>query len=425
MSTKNDIPSLRAEFARLSAEVEAVLDTAKSQDRDLTDAERKDADAKFSRMQAINLDIKRADIAKAREAFESNAPNVVLPQYPDASQDFDAAPPFHQVNRSSPNRPLLPSEKFASVIGTRDCGIGIGSFCRAMVLGPRTQAEKFAVQQSGDNTGAFTLPQPLAASVIDYTRSNSAFVRAGALTVPLIRYNDRGMRLSDNADPTWRAEDASVTADMSFSGATIAPKSIAVIVKVAREVLDDAINADDAINDAFATAFGAALDAACGWGASNGPSGIFATSNIQSVTSAANGDTLTDYSKLLSALYELQLKSTQPNAYLLAPRDAQTINGFTDSTGQPLRRPDALQSLQQIVVADAPVDQTQGTANNASTILMGDMSKLSIFVRDELRIEVLREKYADNLQYAFLATLRVDAQVTRPKAFCKVTGIIP
>ena len=42
-----------------------------------------------------------------------------------------------------------------------------------------------------------------------------------------------------------------------------------------------------------------------------------------------------------------------------------------------------------------------------------------------MRIEVLRERYADNLQYGFLAYLRADVAVTHAASFGKLIGIIP
>ena len=45
-------------------------------------------------------------------------------------------------------------------------------------------------------------------------------------------------------------------------------------------------------------------------------------------------------------------------------------------------------------------------------------------VRTSLRIEILRERYADVLQYGFLAYLRADIGLTRPKTFCELVGIL-
>ena len=69
--------------------------------------------------------------------------------------------------------------------------------------------------------------------------------------------------------------------------------------------------------------------------------------------------------------------------------------------------------------------QIEGTANNASTIVLGDFTQMMLGVRSELRIEVLREKYADTLQYGFIAHLRFDVQLAHAQSFAKLIGITP
>lgn len=110
---------------------------------------------------------------------------------------------------------------------------------------------------------------------------------------------------------------------------------------------------------------------------------------------------------------------------ILAPRTWRTIEGFVDSQGQPLRAPQSIERIPRLVSTTVPVNQTQGTANNASTIVLGDFMQMMLGVRSELRIEVLREKYADTLQYGFIAHLRFDVQLAHPQSFAKLIGITP
>jgi hypothetical protein len=72
------------------------------------------------------------------------------------------------------------------------------------------------------------------------------------------------------------------------------------------------------------------------------------TSGILTVTSAANGDQFTTYAKILDALLALETNNVHPNAVVMSPREARKINGFADTTGQPLQKPDALKDLQYI-----------------------------------------------------------------------------
>ncbi len=56
---------------------------------------------------------------------------------------------------------------------------------------------------------------------------------------------------------------------------------------------------------------------------------------------------------------------------------------------------------------------------------MGDFTQLLLGIRQELRIEVLKEAFAGNLQYGFIAHLRADVALAHPAAFCSLTGIVP
>jgi HK97 family phage major capsid protein len=118
-----------------------------------------------------------------------------------------------------------------------------------------------------------------------------------------------------------------------------------------------------------------------------------------------------------------QDNANDPTAMILAPRTWRTIEGFVDLQGQPLRAPHSIERIPRLV--STPIAQTQGTANNAFTIVLGDFTQMMLGVRSELRIELLREKYADTLQYGFIAHLRFDVQLAHAQSFAKLIGITP
>lgn len=149
------------------------------------------------------------------------------------------------------------------------------------------------------------------------------------------------------------------------------------------------------------------------------PQSIANQAGVQVLASTANGTALTNFSKNLDAILAVESRGYSPTGVIMSPRECRTINGFTDTTGQPLRVPGNLQNLPLLVSPKVPVNQTQGTATTASTILVGDFSKALVGVRSPLRVEVLKENYAENLQYGFLFWLRMDVAVTEANAFAK------
>jgi HK97 family phage major capsid protein len=98
------------------------------------------------------------------------------------------------------------------------------------------------------------------------------------------------------------------------------------------------------------------------------------------------------------------------------PQDAGTLAGLTDTTDQPLRMPPALEGIPQLVTTSVPIVPT-------STIIAGHWPFLLVGIRSQIRIEVLRERYADEMAYGFLAAMRADVAAEHENAFVKITGI--
>jgi len=306
---------------------------------------------------------------------------------------------------------------------------GFGEYIAAMVRGTNDVSIKNALSEGTDSAGGYTVPKRLLSNVIDKMRAKSTVIQAGALTVPLDTQVTTIARIASDPAAGWRMENAAVAeSDPTFEGVTFNARSLAVLVKVSRELLDDSVNIDQALTMAFAGAMAGEADrvALFGSGTAPEPRGVFNTTNINSVSMGANGAALTSYGKLLDFLYELELDNAgKPTAAIQHPRTWRTIQGFADTTNQPLQPPPALANLPQLVSTTVPINQTQGTANNASSVIVGDFSQLLIGIRQEMRIEILREAFASNLQYGFLCHLRMDVAVAHPESFCKLIGITP
>jgi HK97 family phage major capsid protein len=322
------------------------------------------------------------------------------------------------------------SQSFASLQPyDRSAEFGFGEFVAAMVRGTERGDIRNALSEGTDSAGGYTVPRVLMGDLIDRMRAKTVCIQAGALTIPLETQTTTIARIASDPTAAWRLESGAVNvADPTFEAVTFTARSLAVLVKVSRELLADSANIDQALMMAFAGAIAVEVDrvALVGSGTAPEPRGIFNTANINSVSMGANGAQLTSYGKQLDCLYELQLDNAPaPSAQVMHPRTWRTIQGFADTTGQPLQLPPGLVGLPQLVTTSIPINQTQGTATNASSIIVGDFSQLLIGVREELRIEVMRETYAGTGEYAFIAHLRMDVAVAHPESFCKLVGIIP
>lgn len=154
------------------------------------------------------------------------------------------------------------------------------------------------------------------------------------------------------------------------------------------------------------------LDRAALLGSGSGaePRGVVNTSGIG--TTALDG-ALTSYALILAACTALLTANAgEPTAAIMHPRDEGTLAGLTDTTGQPLRLPPRIEALQMLTTTN--IATNGGDGEDESMIVMGDFRRLLIGIRTELRIEVLRERYADAHQFAFVAHLRADVALEHP-----------
>lgn len=320
-------------------------------------------------------------------------------------------------------------DSLSNAYTAKDAGFGFGEFVASMVRGTSSPEIRASLSEGTDSAGGYTVPDHLMTQVIDAMRAKTVAIQAGALTVPLDTEKTTIARLESDPVAGWRLELGNVAvSDPTFGAVTFQARSLACLVKVSRELLEDSANIDSALMNAFAGAMAAELDrvAFFGTGTAPEPRGIFNAANVLSVSMGTNGAALTGYAKILDALYELEnANSNAPTGMVMAPRTSRVLNGLVDSTGQPLNPPEAVRAVPRLASNIVPVNQAHGTANNASSIICGDFSQLLIGIRTVLRIDVLKETFASTMEYGFLAHLRADIALAKPKSFVAVKGIIP
>ena len=327
----------------------------------------------------------------------------------------------------APIKVLAPSDRLVDR-DPRSDDPTVGGLVAALLNGPKTPTIKAALSEGTDSAGGFSIPTTVLPQFIDRLRSRTQFIQAGAKTVVLEDMKTRIMRIASDPVPTWRAENSAVTeSDPTFDAVDLVPKSLAVLVKVSVELLQDSVNAAAALEQALIGALSVELDKACLFGTGTlQPLGLFNQSGINTVSMGTNGAAPTNYDPLIDALYELELDNADaPTAAIWHPRTARTMRKLKDTTGQPLQSLPAISDLPLLGSTSVPITQTQGTSNDCSTILMGDFSRALLGLRQELRIQVLNETYMGNLQVGFIAHLRADVAFERADAFCRITGVRP
>lgn len=307
--------------------------------------------------------------------------------------------------------------------------ISLGRYLRSMVLGPENEAERRALLGGSDSQGGYTVPTVLAADLIQLLRAKTRVMQAGARTVMLTTAEHGFARLTSDPVAAWRFENVKVAeSEPTFGRVAFRPRSLACLVKISRELWEDSVNLAEALPRVLSAAMAVELDRAAlvGQGAAAEPLGVLNDTDVPPYIMGTDGAAITDYVPFVTAV-ELVLMSNgdAPTVAIAHPRTLGAIDLLVDSTGQPLQRPPSLQDFRFLDSTNLPIDQTQGVAENASSVILGGFPHLWVGIRSEVRVEVLKEVFAENLQYGLIAHLRADVLVEQPGQFAKIIGIIP
>jgi HK97 family phage major capsid protein len=310
-----------------------------------------------------------------------------------------------------------------------DAGASVGTLARAMLVPSKDARVRNALGEGVDATGGVIVPTYLLPQFIDRMRAAMTAVQAGAKTLRLDTMTTSIARLDTDPVAAWRNENASITdTDPSFSKVVLTAKSVYAFVKVSIELLQDSMNAEAMLTNALAQALAQEIDRVVLFGSGTGPEprGIFNTAGITSQSMGVNGLALANFDPIVNlAQAAADANVAQTSAMIMAPRTRYALARLKDTTGQPLQAPGLIANIPMLSTTKVPLNQTQGTSTDCSSIISGDFTRCLIGVRQELRLTLLRETYMGNMQIGLLAHMRADVAVEQPAAFARLVGIRP
>jgi len=395
---------------RIIDEQEELLETARAEDRELTEDERKKfntLDAEYERIsQQIEGNGNGASKLKHHFGNDSQPTEKWVTK---EGRTLDVYKPGQKISQSTPD-------------------VTVGQMARAMLTGARNDSEKRALSEGTDSAGGFTVPSATMDDFFDKLRSKARVVQAGARQINLETDETTIARVSGDPTVIWHQENTQESgSDLTLEGATFKPKTLMILVRASRELIADSVNANTLLEDVFTGTVASGVDAGILFGSNTGGEMKGLTSfSISEVDMGTDGATLDNFDPLIEIQRKmLDNNSAAPTAYIMAPREWETIAKFKDTTNQPLQRPQALRDIPFLETTNVPVDESHGAANDASRIVTGNWEDLVIGLRSEMRVELLRERYADSYQFGFLVHMRVDAIPARNESFGQITGIIP
>lgn len=416
-----ELAELRGEVL---AEARAVLGTADDEGRAMNDDERRDHE-QFTEL--------LREISDAQHAYSEqlDADRRAAVDFDRRQRGGDAATDESWIAADgSPIEVLRPEQRMSGpTMPDEYRDVTFGRFVRAMVLGAKTEAERRALAEGADSTGGATVPAPLAAHLIDALRAKTQCIRAGARTVKMTSDTLSIARLEGDPSGTWHAENVADFSEStpSFARLKFTAYTLIALVRISRELLADSLNIEAGLKNAFAKSLAISVDKAALIGTGSGePKGIANWANVGSVDMGTNGAALTDYDPVLDAANVMMTANAgEPTAAIMHPRTLTAFNKLKDSQNRSLERPPAIKKLPFLPTTTVPIDDTHGTANDASRVFVGDYSGLMIGMRQQVRIDTLREYYAINHQYGFIASLRCDVVLEHDEQFAIIEGVTP
>jgi HK97 family phage major capsid protein len=179
------------------------------------------------------------------------------------------------------------------------------------------------------SAGGALVPTPLAGEIIDRARNVSRCIQAGARNIPMTSETLKVPRLTGSADPAWRAANATITEDdLTFDAVTFDAKSLALIVRASREVIEDSNpSVSDVVAQDLAAQVAIQLDFVMlhGSGASNQPTGILNQTGVGSTTLVSGNGDPAHYDDLLDQVQSVRALNHEPNAFIYAPRLSNSL----------------------------------------------------------------------------------------------------
>ena len=266
----------------------------------------------------------------------------------------------------------------------------IGDFVRAS-MGMQIRGEVL-------ERGTATVPTHIASQIIDAVREKARIMRAGAITIPI---EGKTTIARIDGDPTVY-EHTEGTSDIQesipvFSPVELNPKTLAALIPLSLEIVQDSPNLDAALQASISAAFALKLDQL-------GIAKILADTNIPTSSEA---EATNDWAGVLKAVGSmLEADQEIPKAMICSPGDfISRASQVASSSGVWLGAPPALKDMLDLETSGMP----------GGTAILGDFARgFGIAVRHELRLELVRWGKPTYGSHVLVAFCRMAGYVLQP-----------
>lgn len=427
---------MRRKRAELIERAGTILATARAAKRDVTTEEEREFDSLHAEAERLEQGIERQERQDESERQLAERSGN-LRRLADTPEGRRAGKP----TELGPDCVLGEHETFESRardrVGEDDARFGalLASRCGATVSDLR-ESERRALSTSSGAGGGFTVPSVTSGRILDALVNGTQVIPAGAMRGELPDEGGEFLwpKLATRPTAAWVGENEQLSdASMTFEGLKVEPRILAVgpLRMPLKLVEQSAVRLERYAIDVMSREASIEVDrvAMFGLGTAKQPKGLIYWTGVNEKLMGANGAAITDYDPLLDAIKLIEDDNGRaPTAAIMAPRTSNTLAQLKtgiSSDNTPLEKPDKIKGLPFLVTNQVPIDEVQGSASDASRILLGHWPDMTVFFQGPVRMLVLRERYADYLQVGVIVYVKCDVMVAYPESFASVTGIIP
>ncbi|HEL3735853.1 TPA: phage major capsid protein [Stenotrophomonas maltophilia] len=311
-----------------------------------------------------------------------------------------------------------------------DDQVSLSDFIRGVANMRTSDGVRAALSEGTNTAGGYTVPTVLMPGILNALVPASSVLSAGANVAVLDTSASSFSIAAVDTIPTpaWRQEHGQVAeSEPAFRAVKVTPQSLAFRFKISRELLADSLGGlDAALRTAIAQAFAKEIDRASLMGSGTEPEirGLRNIPGINKLPMGTNGAPITDWRQFIRARRLItEANAPAPDVAILSPREDETMSLLVDTTGQPLRRPEALSNWKFLTTSQIPTNETVGTATNAAAIYVGGFQMFTIYMRESVSIQLLKELYAETGEVGFICHTRLDVASAYPKAFTVIEGV--
>lgn len=316
------------------------------------------------------------------------------------------------------------------------------------VLSDNKVSKKALIDETGSSGGAYLIPDEFSSQIIDLLRNKNIFANLPVSRVNTNAETFKMPKLTGGATAYMVGSGAQITVSSETIGqATMTQKKVGIFVPVAGELIRQSNPAVMSIVKGDMTKVGA-LKAEnqflMGAGGAGNMTGVYNTSNINSVSMGTDGakfSSSTNIDKLMQTVREVEMDNGTMEAWVMNARTKWDLREVKDAQGNYILTlqnnagdPPMLLGYPYYVTNEIPSTYTQGQNSDCTFILAGQWS--DILIAEWLGVQIEASNVATYVdgegtthscfqedEVAIRLIASYDILVRHPAAFCKLIGI--